>query len=80
MVGRVLWSVGRSDEVGELRAENALLREQLAAMMVEMAELRRLLGQNSSKLARGRRPAIRRRRPSELARAFGAQGGWSARS
>jgi transposase len=40
------------DELGELRAENASLREQLAAMMAEMQELRRRLGQNSSNSSR----------------------------
>jgi transposase len=44
--------VAGSDEVGELRTENALLREQLAAVMVEVAELKRRLGQNSSNSSR----------------------------
>ena len=41
-----------SDEVGELRAENARLREQLSAALVRLEELERRLGQNSANSSR----------------------------
>ena len=41
-----------SDEVGELRAQNAALLERVAVLMAEIDELRRQLGQNSSNSSR----------------------------
>lgn len=41
-----------SDELGELRAENASLRDQVAALLSELEELRRRVGQNSSNSSR----------------------------
>jgi transposase len=44
--------VAGSDELGELRAQNAALLGRVAALMAELDELRRRLGQNSSNSSR----------------------------
>lgn len=67
------------DEVGELRAENASLREQVAALLTEVQELRRRLGQNSTNSSRppsSDPPQTPKRKPQERsARRPGGQRG-----